>query len=138
MFQQITGLGIQILAPISQNCFFKLFDMNSANKSASGSFKIKIPTKRSSSASFEQTIRKRRGQEEESELRIEEQFILRLRIPEEDREKFREQVRNRQYVDDISILFKGTRRLCYGSATFFVDIFVDSWPIRLRSTTRNI
>src|SRR6185312_13815758 len=84
-----------------------ILNMNSSAKSASGSFKIKIPTKRTSASTFDQTKRRRKGQEEEAEVRVEEQFILRLQIPEEAREKFREQVRNRHYVDDIAILFKG-------------------------------
>ncbi|CAG8564588.1 4889_t:CDS:2 [Paraglomus brasilianum] len=87
--------------------------MNSAAKSASGSFKIKIPAKRTSSSSFDQTKRRRKGQEEEAEVRVEEQFILRLQIPEEDREKFREQVRSRHYVDDIAILFKDPRHAIF-------------------------
>ncbi|CAG8591021.1 2295_t:CDS:2 [Paraglomus occultum] len=87
--------------------------MSSSAKSASGSFKIKIPAKRTSASTFDQTKRRRKGQEEEAEVRVEEQFILRLQIPEEDREKFREQVRNRHYVDDIAILFKDPRHAIF-------------------------
>ena len=95
--------------------------MNSAAKSASGSFKIKIPAKITSASTFDQTKRRRKGQEEEAEVRVEEQFILRLQIPEEDREKFREQVRSRHYVDDIAILFKGMEDYALGVCNSIFD-----------------
>src|ERR1044072_4845629 len=44
---------------------------------------------------------------EEKDIPVEEQFILRLIVPEDVKQKFREKVKNGKFTDDIGIVFKG-------------------------------
>lgn len=44
---------------------------------------------------------------EEKDIPIEEQFILRLMVPEDVKQKFREKVKTGKFTDDIGIIFKG-------------------------------
>src|SRR4051794_33924754 len=44
---------------------------------------------------------------EEKDIPVEEQFILRLIVPEDVKQKFREKVKNGIFTDDIEIVFKG-------------------------------
>ena len=44
---------------------------------------------------------------EEKDIPIEEQFILRLMVPEDVKQKFRDKVKSGKLTDDIGIIFKG-------------------------------
>jgi hypothetical protein len=44
---------------------------------------------------------------EEKDIPIEEQFILRLMVPEDVKQRFREKIRTGKFTDDIGIIFKG-------------------------------
>lgn len=45
--------------------------------------------------------------EDEPEIPIEEQFILRLMLPEDMKQKFREKVKKRKLLNEVGISFKG-------------------------------
>ena len=44
---------------------------------------------------------------EEKDVPVEEQFILRLMVPEDVKQKFREKVKSGKFTDDMGIIFKG-------------------------------
>ncbi|CAG8537857.1 9688_t:CDS:2 [Rhizophagus irregularis] len=50
---------------------------------------------------------------EEKDIPIEEQFILRLMVPEDVKQKFREKVKTGKFTDDIGIIFKDPRRAIF-------------------------
>ncbi|RIA84872.1 TAFII55 protein conserved region-domain-containing protein [Glomus cerebriforme] len=50
---------------------------------------------------------------EEKDIPVEEQFILRLMVPEDVKQKFREKVKNGKFTDDIGIVFKDPRRAIF-------------------------
>ncbi len=44
---------------------------------------------------------------EEKDVPVEEQFILRLMVPEDVKQKFREKIKSGKFTDDVGIIFKG-------------------------------
>ncbi|CAI2162948.1 13825_t:CDS:2 [Funneliformis geosporum] len=50
---------------------------------------------------------------EEKDVPVEEQFILRLMVPEEVKQRFREKVKSGKLTDDIGIIFKDPRRAIF-------------------------
>ncbi|CAG8605853.1 5344_t:CDS:2 [Scutellospora calospora] len=51
--------------------------------------------------------------DEEPEAPIEEQFILRLLLPEDVKQRFREKVRKQKFAEDVEIMFKDSRRAIF-------------------------
>ncbi|CAG8557633.1 5575_t:CDS:10 [Diversispora eburnea] len=51
--------------------------------------------------------------DDEPEIPIEEQFILRLMVPEDIKQKFREKVKKRKLINEVGISFKDSRRAIF-------------------------
>ncbi|RIB20820.1 TAFII55 protein conserved region-domain-containing protein [Gigaspora rosea] len=96
----------------------------------SAPLKIKIPSKslHAQSASIEERQRQQTNDgtrkkhiflgkipdDEEPEAPIEEQFILRLMVPEDVKQRFREKVRRQKFApEDVEIMFKDSRRAIF-------------------------
>ncbi|RHZ76469.1 hypothetical protein Glove_197g7 [Diversispora epigaea] len=88
--------------------------------------KIKLPVQQASTNGFEgqkqsvgdgnkkkTTLLSKILDDEEPEIPIEEQFILRLMIPEDIKQKFREKVKKRKLINEVGISFKDSRRAIF-------------------------
>ncbi|CAG8506071.1 2373_t:CDS:2 [Cetraspora pellucida] len=79
---------------------------------ASAPLKIKIPST-SDGTKKKHIFLGKIPDDEEPEAPVEEQFILRLLVPEDVKQRFREKVRKQTFVEDVEIMFKDSRRAIF-------------------------